>query len=686
MNVAPEQISQLVSSLDRRKRERLERIFSGCRTPLDEVWIAPHKFADKLDPWQEEVLAELVTRSRDVAMCCSRQVGKTEVVSLAAYLTAAQGSFVLVITPSDDQSLEFMVRVYSHERRLRLAKYAADPTKHELLLEGGGRILALPNNERTVRVYSSVDLLIIDEAARVPDALFGAVSPMLAVSGGKTALLSTPYGQRGFFYKEWIGKGSDKWRRYRCPWHACPRLTEEFIASERRSHGDAWCDQEYCHLPTNKVMGISGPIQVSSLKVGDKIRHRGGECNVIGVWKSATQPTVKVRTECGTLFEASVEHPIRDAGQRVKLVDADAVVYHQKRFIKTDKESCLARLVAWNTGDGTITLGTPRRPRAQGCEWYSKYDFDLYQLAQDVEVVTGYKPKVKPMKGKYGGHKVSVYGDRLITILSAGAPSGKKKYKRFVVPDWVLASPELGREYVAALFGAEGVSPTLHRENKIPQLTLSMYKDKEEDGVDFFQGLVDILTSLGIPSNYRRRFREDEWCFTLEIRGGAVGKRKFLDEVGYRYCFLKEYLAFQWSMYLGAYLEETVSRCEEVRAMRSAGMSFTRINKELGISNALTTHEGTKRTSWKFPLAEEWVSNRTVEDGGIRVAVTKKEVRNPTPTMNIEVDSPDHSYLMADGLENYNCLNFQSTTAGLFDMQALENCVIPEFEYQQLEW
>jgi hypothetical protein len=41
----------------------------------------------------------------------------------------------------------------------------------------------------TIRGYSGIKLLILDEAARVPDDIYRAVRPMLAVSAGHAALL-----------------------------------------------------------------------------------------------------------------------------------------------------------------------------------------------------------------------------------------------------------------------------------------------------------------------------------------------------------------------------------------------------------------------------------------------------------------------------------------------------------------
>ena len=78
-----------------------------------------------------------------------------------------------------------------------------------LELPNGSRIVGLPANDDTVRGYSGATMLLIDEAARVPDAMYAAVKPMLATTSGEMWLMSTPHGKRGFFYKErWIGSGS----------------------------------------------------------------------------------------------------------------------------------------------------------------------------------------------------------------------------------------------------------------------------------------------------------------------------------------------------------------------------------------------------------------------------------------------------------------------------------------------
>lgn len=199
----------------------------------------------KPDSWQRLALQQIVTRREDAIFNASRQSGKTTTVAAAAYLTGCLGGFVLIMSASDRQALEFFTRVMEYHHRLNLATPVGEPVKHEMRLSNGGRILAIPNSEGKIRVFSGVGLLVIDEASRVPDALYGAVRPMLAVSGGQTVILSTPYGQRGFFWKEWTGQGKGGWRRHEVKWDQCPRIPAAFIEQERRSHGDEWVSQEY---------------------------------------------------------------------------------------------------------------------------------------------------------------------------------------------------------------------------------------------------------------------------------------------------------------------------------------------------------------------------------------------------------------------------------------------------------
>jgi hypothetical protein len=89
-----------------------------------------------------------------------------------------------------------------------------------------------------------VSLMVVDEAARVPDDLYEAVKPMLATTDGALWLMSTPYGRQGFFYREWM-HGGDDWLRVEAPATECSRIPARFLEEEREKKGERLFGQEY---------------------------------------------------------------------------------------------------------------------------------------------------------------------------------------------------------------------------------------------------------------------------------------------------------------------------------------------------------------------------------------------------------------------------------------------------------
>jgi hypothetical protein len=127
-----------------------------------------------------------------------------------------------------------------------------------LLLPNRSRIVGVPGNESTVRGFSAVSLLLVDEAARVEDELYLAARPMLAVSNGTLWLMSTPFGKRGFFYETWVA-GGPEWERVRVPADECPRIGRGFLEEERRTMGERWYRQEYQCEFVDPVGGVFVP-------------------------------------------------------------------------------------------------------------------------------------------------------------------------------------------------------------------------------------------------------------------------------------------------------------------------------------------------------------------------------------------------------------------------------------------
>ena len=196
------------------------------------------------DPWQADMLR---SESHQRILLCCRQAGKSTVSALLALHTALYRppALVLLLSPSLRQSQELYRKVRSDFRALgTMAPGVVEETALRLELANGSRIVSLPGKESTIRGFSGTNLLIVDEAARVPDELYHAVRPMLAVSGGSLVLLSTPFGKRGFFWHEWADGGQD-WHRVMVTAHQCPRIDPHWLARERPAIGEWWFRQEY---------------------------------------------------------------------------------------------------------------------------------------------------------------------------------------------------------------------------------------------------------------------------------------------------------------------------------------------------------------------------------------------------------------------------------------------------------
>lgn len=207
-----------------------------------------------LDAWQEKVL---LWDGQNIVLNCARQSGKSTIAGLLAlYLTASKDKhLILIVSPSERQSGELFRKIRGFIRELPIEMMPEIVIDNVLSCEfdNGSRIVALPGTEKTIRSFSGVDLLIEDEAARVPDDLHYAVRPMLAVSKGKHMLLSTPFGTKGHFAD---ALDDPAWEKITVPATENPRITKEFLDQEKKSMGEWWFNQEYMCIPMEDIDSV----------------------------------------------------------------------------------------------------------------------------------------------------------------------------------------------------------------------------------------------------------------------------------------------------------------------------------------------------------------------------------------------------------------------------------------------
>ena len=200
-----------------------------------------------LDPWQRK-LVHVPPGGRAIALV-HRQSGKTTAASVATshhMKFGPDGSTSLVLAPTMRQSAEAIRRI----RGLLLksgAKLTAD-NAHSLQLENGSRVLGLPGQDDAgIRGLTVDGILIVDEAARVGDALFQAAMPMVLRHARKARvmLLSTAWAKQGFFYKLWSEGDPEDWVKIEARIDECRHLTPDDIDRERRAMPAAVFAREY---------------------------------------------------------------------------------------------------------------------------------------------------------------------------------------------------------------------------------------------------------------------------------------------------------------------------------------------------------------------------------------------------------------------------------------------------------
>ena len=164
----------------------------------------PVVFSREMLGFSPDEQQEMVLRGgRRGIVNCTRQWGKSTVTAAKAVHRAysVAGSLTLVLTPCARQSGEFLRKARNFVRRLGVRVRGDGHNALSIAFPNGSRIVGLPENETTIRGFSDVSLLLVDEAARVPDEIYRA---MRADAGGPR------WGFVADEYAEWQARGSGR--------------------------------------------------------------------------------------------------------------------------------------------------------------------------------------------------------------------------------------------------------------------------------------------------------------------------------------------------------------------------------------------------------------------------------------------------------------------------------------------
>ncbi|MGQ9543694.1 MAG: terminase large subunit domain-containing protein [Candidatus Bathyarchaeia archaeon] len=196
----------------RRVEERIQRILESQSRPEPDLEIPsdPVEFVVKIlkfkpAPYQAEILAD---RSKRIAVRICRQGGKTTVIAARAIWFAVTNpkTTTIIIAPSQRQSINMMdvihTFLYTIDDGVR-RKILNRALRTTVYFRNGSRIIALPNNPRTVRGYTAHQA-IVDEANFIKDdelLINSTLRPQLGTTDGPLILCSTPWSINSVFYR-----------------------------------------------------------------------------------------------------------------------------------------------------------------------------------------------------------------------------------------------------------------------------------------------------------------------------------------------------------------------------------------------------------------------------------------------------------------------------------------------------
>jgi len=209
-------------------------------------------------PYQDIVLND---KSNRVIICSSRQVGKTWAVIIRAlhYTIYHPNSVVLVFSRSLDQAKrviremkklihagnEYFNRATSKQIGNKAAWMFPEELDNkrpnnttQISFKNGSTIHSLPSTP-SARGYPA-HMVIVDEAAFVDEEVFETViEPTVRFTGGSIFLISTPNGQKGFFYDlfdPFDKREHHEYKRFWWNWRMCPKEEIKAMTEMKRQN------------------------------------------------------------------------------------------------------------------------------------------------------------------------------------------------------------------------------------------------------------------------------------------------------------------------------------------------------------------------------------------------------------------------------------------------------------------
>ncbi len=156
-------------------------------------------------------------------------------------------SLSVVAAPSLRQGEEMLRRIRDNLSKGG-AKLLTDKA-HVIELDNGSRVLALPENDNSIRGLTVDGWIVVDEAARVGEELIAALLPMRARKpDARFAMLSTAWSRTDPFWAVWSNQDRS-WMRLKATADVPGLYSEDYLAQQLRTLGEVSYAREYLGVP-----------------------------------------------------------------------------------------------------------------------------------------------------------------------------------------------------------------------------------------------------------------------------------------------------------------------------------------------------------------------------------------------------------------------------------------------------
>jgi len=493
------------------------------------------------------------------------------------------------------------------------------------------------------------DHFVLDEYGNMKEQTWGEhVRPALSDRQGGCDFIGVPEGRNHYYELSKMAKaeqmrGNPDWALFH--WLSSDILLPSEIEAAKREMDELTFKQEYegCHLPSTLISFWCGDIKpISEVKPGDIVttfqKGKVQPTEVLKVEKTGVKGLLSVEIESGLVFTASKYHKMRVKGEKTPLVECKNLDFVYNQWEPQSKKEVLAGILGFTLGDGSVS----RRPSGKlACSWYLHKKEDLEIFKKDLFKVW---PECRGEGGyKNNGYQISLGNPIASYLVEKGCPVGRRSLQDIGIPEWIKESSwNVKRAFLAGIFGADSSTPVPAKSGKNPKPVILAMVNKR---------LVEEAAQILKDQGYHATVTYSSSMTRLYV------DRAFLRDVGFLYNYDKAEKAWLWTHYLSCV------DCEKrvIAGLRAQGKKWKEIGDIVGLkmhSAYQLGHSKAKRASSRFPKFKDWVKDK-YNEGSLSLKIIAKKEKPEAECWNLTVDSSDHSYVLANEIDNFNSfINF----------------------------